>query len=217
MTAPTRIMLVDDHAMVRQALAASLRGAGVVVEAEAGDAGSAMEMALRLKPDIVLMDIDMPWMICFDAARTMLAALPQTRLVMLSAFSHDHYISQALSVRARGYVTKRAGVAEVLEAVRAVAAGGTYFSPEVEARLILGDDGVRLDGADATRASTLTARELEVLRYIARGLAKKEIARTMYLSVKTIENYTARLMDKLDIHDRVELTRYAIREGLAEA
>jgi DNA-binding NarL/FixJ family response regulator len=104
----------------------------------------------------------------------------------------------------------------VVKAVRTVAAGGVYFSPEVQARIVVDSNGARLAAAGTTRASTLTARELEVLRYIARGLSKKDIAGIMHLSVKTVDNHSTSLMTKLNIHDRVELARYAIREGLAE-
>jgi DNA-binding NarL/FixJ family response regulator len=114
-------------------------------------------------------------------------------------------------------VTKGEPPEVVLSAVRTVAGGGVYFSPQVQERLVVDSTGVHLAAEGATRASTLTSREMEVLRYIARGLSKKDIAAIMHLSVKTVDNHSTSLMSKLNIHDRVELARYAIREGLAEA
>lgn len=209
---PTRrILLVDDHELVRAALAGALRRQkGFEVVAQASSADEALLAAARCKPDILVMDIDMPGMICFDAVAKMRPALPGLRVIFLSAFFHDHYIEQALRVGAAGYVVKGGPLGVLFEALRTVANGGSYFAEEVRSRI---------DGADGrpTRASSLTPREIEVLRYLARGLSKKEIGRTMELSVKTVEHHCASVMRKLDIHDRVELARYAIREGLAEA
>jgi DNA-binding NarL/FixJ family response regulator len=212
----TKILMVDDHALVRQALCDRLaRESALEVVGTASTADEAIVIAAEARPDIVLMDIDMPGMICFDAAQRIASNLPEVRLAFLSAFFHDSYIEQALKVRARGYLTKVEPLDTLVAAIHEIARGGVYFSDEVKSRLVLERDGVKLAGAGQTRASTLTKRELEVLRYIARGLSKKEIASTMHLSVKTIENHCNNLMSKLDIHDRVELTRFAIREGLA--
>lgn len=105
----------------------------------------------------------------------------------------------------------------MIKAIRKVAAGLAYFSPQIQARIVVDSAGARLTHPQRSRVSTLTHRELEVLRYIARGMAKKEIARTMHISANTVSRHTTNLMTKLDIHDRVELARYAIREGLADA
>jgi DNA-binding NarL/FixJ family response regulator len=212
----TRILMVDDHALVRQALCDRLeKEATLEVVGTASTADEAIVIVAEARPDIVLMDIDMPGMICFDAAQRIAGIVPEVRLAFLSAFFHDSYIEQALKVRARGYLTKIEPLDTLVAAIHEIARGGVYFSDEVKSRLVLERDGVKLAGAGQTRASTLTKRELEVLRYIARGMSKKEIASTMHLSVKTIENHSNNLMSKLDIHDRVELTRFAIREGLA--
>ncbi len=214
---PISVVLADDHSLVRGTLANWLRGvAGVAVAAEVGDADAAVEECLRTKPDVLLMDIDMPGLQCFDAARTIKARCPGTRIIFLSAFFNDRYIEEALSVEASGYITKGEPPTVVADAVRSVAGGGVYFSPEVRDRLVVDATGIHLAHPPATRSSTLTTREVEVLRYIARGHSKKEIAATMHLSVKTVDNHCTSLMNKLDIHDRVELARFAIREGLAE-
>lgn len=181
------------------------------------DAAAAVAEAIRQRPDIILMDIDMPGVICFDAARTIQELCPKTRIIFLSAFFNDRYIDQALAVEAAGYLTKTEPPESVIAAIRAVAAGKSYFSPQVQSRIVVDSDGIRLAQPKQSRASTLSGRELEVLRYLARGMSKKQIAQTMYISAKTVNNHTAHVMDKLDIHDRVELSRFAIREGLAEA
>lgn len=213
-----RILLIDDHALLRATLANQLeKEPDLEVVGQAENAEEGMTLAAVLAPDIIVMDIDMPGLICFDAVRRIVARNPDTRIMFLSAFYHDHYINQALEVQARGYLTKHEEPPVLIKAVREIAAGGSYFSEEVRRRLIVDSGGVRLAKGGKTVADRLTRREVEVLRYVARGLSKKEIARTMSLSTKTIENHSSNLMSKLDIHDRVELARYAIREGLAEA
>ncbi|MFT4541707.1 MAG: DNA-binding NarL/FixJ family response regulator [Planctomycetota bacterium] len=214
----TRILLVDDHALLRSAVAAQLDNEpDLEIVGQAANAEEGMAMASALSPDIIVMDIDMPGLICFDAVRRIVARQPDSRIAFLSAFSHDHYIDQALEVQARGYLTKHEPPEVLVRAIREIAAGGAYFSEEVRRRLVVDSKGVHLSKGAKTVADKLTRREVEVLRYVARGLSKKEIARTMSLSTKTIENHSSNLMSKLDIHDRVELARYAIREGLAEA
>ena len=218
MKSPIRIVLVDDHALVRESLSQMLSGEpDFQIVRTANNAEDAIRAAFETKPDVLLMDIDMPGLICFDAADQILRMVDNVRIIFLSAFFHDHYIEQALRVKARGYVTKSEPPQKVIEAVRQVASGRVYFSPEVRSRIIAGDGEVKLAGSEQTRAATLSDREVEVLRYLARGLSKKEIATTMHVSVKTVEGHAQKVMDKLDIHDRVELARFAIREGLAEA
>jgi len=204
--------------MVRRLLGGRLEAEpDMTVAASVGNADEAIAEAIRLQPDIILMDIDMPGPSCFEAAGTIRRQLPDTRIIFLSAFFHDRYIEQAMAVQAWGYITKNEPEGSVLEAIRKVSAGVAYFSPEVKARIVVDSQGARLASRARSRVSTLTERETEVLRYLARGMAKKEIARTMHISVNTVNRHATSLMSKLDIHDRVELARYAIREGLAEA
>lgn len=212
------ILIVDDHALVRSTLAERLNAEPefrVVATAPAAD--EAIEQAMVHSPDVILMDIDMPGLLCFDAARTIASTNPNTRLVFLSAFIHDWYIEQSLNVNAAGYLTKREQPETVVRAIREVAGGGTFFSEEVRARIVVDATGARVTRKEQSRTSTLTSREIEVLRYVARGLSKKEVASTMHLSVKTVDRHCANLMTKLDIHDRVDLARFAIREGLLSA
>ncbi len=213
-----RILVVDDHALVRGALIEHLeREPAFRVVGSASDASEAISKAIESNPDVILMDIDMPGLICFDAAQRIIALQPDVRIIFLIAFFHDHYIDQALRAKASGYLTKSEPLETVARAVREVASGGTFFSGEIQARIMIDRHGVNLGGTCTTIASTLTDRETETLRYIARGMAKKEIALMMGISVKTVDRHAANLMAKLDIHDRVALSLYAIREGLAEA
>jgi DNA-binding NarL/FixJ family response regulator len=212
-----KVLLADDHTLLRRAVGRVLHETpSIAVVAEVGNADDAIAAALRYQPNVVVLDIDMPGIASFDAARTITARVPNARILFLSAFTHDRYIEAALAAGALGYLSKNEPPEKVVEAIRAVAVGQCYFSPEVQSRLVIDSDGVHL-GQSTSRASLLTNREMEVLRYIARGLSKKEIAKTMHLSVKTVENHSASIMSRLDIHDRVELTRFAIREGLIEA
>jgi DNA-binding NarL/FixJ family response regulator len=211
--------VVDDHAVVRESITERLnREVGFALIGSAGSADEAVEKVRASAPDIILMDIDMPGLNCFDAARTMMAIRPVAKVIFLSGHVHDSYIEQALAVKARGYLTKGESAASVATAIREVASGGAYFSEAVRARIVIGASGARLGKQKSrVRAATLTPREKEVLRYIAQGLEKKDMAEVMHLSTKTVDHHVTRLMRKLNIHNRVDLARYAIREGLADA
>jgi DNA-binding NarL/FixJ family response regulator len=211
------IVIVDDHKLVLDALQHRLKDeGGLRVVGTAEDGGGAIEQVDRHRPDIVVMDIDMPGLASFESARIISERSPGTQVIFLSAFCNDRYIEAALHVEAAGYVTKKESLQSVVDAIRAVRSGQCYFSPEVRARMVVGEKGVTLEEHARSRLSTLTPRELQILRYIARGLSRKEIAATIDLSLKTVECHCANLMSKLDIHDRVELTRFAIREELVE-
>jgi len=212
------VLLADDHTLVLRMLGDRLAGEpGIQVVGCVGCAADAVAEAERLRPDVVILDIDMPGVTSFEAARTIRAGLPDTRLIFLSTFFNDAYIDQALAVEATAYLTKSEPPETVIQAIRGVMAGQRHFSPEVEARIVVDRGGVRLAGRGRSRASTLSNRELEILRYVARGLSQKEIAGLTSRSSKTVHKHCNNIMAKLDIHDRVELTRFAIREGLAEA
>ncbi len=212
------LLLVDDHALVREMLSERLSAEpDMVVVGTAANADDAIGQAVRLRPDIVVMDVDMPGVLCFEAARVIQERCAGTRILFLSAFFHDRYVEQALAAKAAGYVIKADPPERIVAAIRSVAGGASYFSEEVQERIVVSSGGTHLAARRQSRAATLTPRELEILRYIARGLAQKEVARTMHVSVPTVRTHTANLMKKLGIHDRVELTRFAIREGLAEA
>ncbi len=219
MTTPISILLVDDHALFLESFGQRLEAEPEFkVVGSAQNAQEAVDMIGRCPADIVLMDISMPGLICFNAAKRIMKKCRSARIIFLSGYFNDHYIEQAIKVKARGYLTKSEPPQRVVAAIKQVAGGRVCFSPQVRDRIVAGGpSGPQLDRPEKTRVSTLTERELEVLRYITRGLSKKEMSETMHLSIKTIEGHTDRLMNKLDIHDRVELARFAIREGLAEA
>ncbi|MBB83577.1 MAG: DNA-binding response regulator [Deltaproteobacteria bacterium] len=210
------ILLVDDQEMMREALAQHLASqSGFEVVASVSNHQSAIEAAEEHQPDVALLDIEVPGLDCFVAAREIADKSPKTRIVFLSAFCRDAYIEQALEVGTAGYIVKGEEPGVLHRAIETVVGGGTYFSEEVENRLVLGNDGLKVSEPLSTRAASLTKREREILRYIAVGMSKKEIASLVDLSVRTVDAHVRNIMGKLDLHDRVELARFAIREGLA--
>lgn len=212
MTSPIRILLADDHPMLRESLGLALDAEpDFELVATVGEAGAALEAIRTLSPQIVLMDIEMPGLDPFGAAATLRREQPETSLIFLSGHSSDAYIQRSMEVGARGYVTKGEPPIVLYEAIREVARGGTYCSPAVRDRL-REEGGAR----PATRGSSLSQREKEVLRYVARGMTKKEMALKMDVSVKTVEGHTENMMRKLRIHNKVDLARYAYREGMAQ-
>ena len=212
------ILVVDDHALVRDALVRHLQSApDIEVVGNAADADAAVASAVKLRPALVLMDIDMPGVLCFAAARAIQMQSRRTRIAFLSAFFNDRYIEEALAVKAVGYITKAEPLDTVIDAVRLMGSGRSYFSPEVLDRIVMAEGCMRLAAQGKTRVSTLTGREVEILRYIARGMGQKEIAQAIHVTPETVHTHAKNLMKKLEIHDRVELTRFAIREGLSEA
>jgi DNA-binding NarL/FixJ family response regulator len=210
-------LVVDDHGLIRDSVSALLsREQDFTVVGVAGTADEAIGKVVELKPELVLMDIDMPGISCFDAIQTIRSRLPDTKCVLLTAYEHDEHLEQALEVKANGFVSKNEGSAALITAVRNVAAGRIHYSPEVMKRLVVQGDEIRLESPPKSRLSMLSPRERELLRVLARGLSLKEAASALGISYKTADKQKASIMAKLDIHDRVELARYAIREGLVE-
>jgi DNA-binding NarL/FixJ family response regulator len=216
MSRSIRILIVDDHTLLRESLAVRLRSEpDLDVVDTVADAQQAIRKAQSHRPDIVLMDINMPGVDCFDAAAQMSRVVPDVRIVFLSAYCNDHFVEQAVRVKAKGYLTKTQSPDRLIEALRCVANGESFFSSDVAERL----SGIRAaepaNGNHDTPAR-LTRREHEVLRYIALGRTRREMAETMHISTKTVAAHTSSLMAKLGLHDRVALARYAIRRGLVE-
>ncbi len=217
-TIAVSILLVDDHALLRDSIARLLNAEEEMsVIGMVGDAAAAVALCVHSRPHVVVMDIDMPGLSPFEAAKEIGRLCPETRILFLSSYAHDRYIEQALDAHATGYLTKGESALSVVQAIRTIAQGGSHFSSAVLDRLIVDHDGIRLAKPSPSRISTLTPREIETLRYIAAGHTKKEIAAIMHVSAKTVEKHSDHLMQKLNIHDRVELTRFAIREGFTEA
>lgn len=211
-------MLADDHTLLRVSLGSILgetEGFELIGSLPTGH--DAVAAARELRPDVLVIDIDMPGQDAFQSARAVLEVSPGTRVLFLTAFTSDHDVQNALRAGARGYVVKSEPPSTVVDAIRTVASGRLWFSPDLEARIEFRDDGPHLRGHDDGLFADLTPREFETLRYLARGMAKREIASIMGVSVKTIEKHTTNLMAKLDVHDRVQLARLAISEGLARA
>lgn len=217
-SARTRILLVDDESLVRESIAVVLQSDPTLeVVAKTGDGKEAVAVARATRPDIAILDVDMPGLTGFEVARRLEPESPDCRIVFLSSFVLDQYIEEAIEVRARGYISKNEMPASVVGALKKIASGETYFSPQVWSRLTFSDDGLAVKGRGVTPASRLTIREIEILRYIARSMSRKEIADIASISPKTVDMHLSNLMGKLGIHDRVELTRFAIREGFVTA
>jgi DNA-binding NarL/FixJ family response regulator len=211
----TRVLIVEDDALMRAGLRGILdREDDLDVVGEAEDGRDALEHARRTRPDVVLMDIRMPGVNGIAATREVLTALPDTRVMILTTFEQDDYIFGALRAGASGFVLKRTRPEELVAAVRTVAAGDSLLSPSVTSRVI-----ARMAQRPALGAEdgvpSLTARELEVLKLVARGLSNAEIAAELVIEESTVKTHTKRLVGKLGLRDRVQVVIYAYEHGLA--
>jgi DNA-binding NarL/FixJ family response regulator len=206
-----RILIVDDHAVVRSGLTLVIAAEdGLEVVGEAGSAREAIFEARALKPDVILLDVVMPDQSGLDVLPTLLHEQPQARVLVLSMQDDPQYVRRAFAEGASGYVLKEAADTEVVAAIREVAGGGRYVHPELGARLITAE-------AEEERRSAedpLSDREREVLRLLALGHTNQEIAKQLYISIRTAETHRAHIMQKLRLSTRAELVRYAIAHGL---
>jgi DNA-binding NarL/FixJ family response regulator len=213
---PIRVLLADDHALVRAGFRALLsKLPGIEVVAEAADGREALALVKAHLPDLVLMDISMAGLNGLDAAVRIAKEFPDVRVLMLSAHAHEDYVKQSLRAGAAGYLVKNAGIAELELAVQAVARGETYLSPAISKQVVA--DYIRRVGGEPSPLELLTPRQREILQLIAEGHSTKEIARVLHVSPKTVETHRAQLMERLDIHDIAGLVRYAIRAGVLNA
>jgi two-component system response regulator NreC len=214
-----RIVLADDHKIVRDGLRSMLADeSGMQVVAEAEDGRTAVRLAHDLSPDVVVMDVGMPELNGIDACRQISNQLPHVKVVALSMHSDRHFVQEMLKAGASGYLLKDCAFDELAKAIRSVVANGTYLCPAV-AGVVVHDYVRRLDVPDSPKSSraaseVLTAREREVLQLLAEGKSTKQVAATLFVSVKTVETHRHQVMEKLDLHSLAELTKYAIREGL---
>jgi len=209
---PLRVLLADDHDMVRQGFRALLEREGVEVVGEAENGREAVRLAEALEPDVAVLDLSMPGLNGLDAARTILHSRPKLGVVLLTMHTEEAHIVAALRAGVRGYVVKTQAANALTHAIRQVADGFTYLSPSVTQVVV----NAYLAGREAP-PNPLTPRECEVLQLVAEGRTTKEIATLLDLTVKTAESYRARIMEKLDIHDTAGLVRYAIRRGVIQA
>jgi two-component system response regulator NreC len=208
-----RVLVVDDHAVVRSGLRRVLDAEpDIETVGEAPNAERAVFEAIEHQPDIVLMDVVMPGKSGIEATPMVLQAVPSTRVLMLSMQDDPRYVREAFEAGANGYVMKEAADAEVVAAVRSVAGGERYLHPALGARLLAADAEERKRAED----DPLSEREREVLRLLALGHTNQEIAKQLYISVRTAETHRAHIMQKLHLASRADLVRYALEQGLLE-
>lgn len=212
----TRLLLVDDHAVVRSGLRMLLENErDVEIIGEASSAHEAIDAAIRLHPNVILMDIGLPDLSGIDATREIKKLIPEVSIVALTIHEDEEYFFKMLEAGATGYVPKRAAPDELLTAIRAAAAGQVYLYPSL-AKLLVRD---YLSGGRPSEEnpSELTEREQEVLTYLAEGANNDEIANALVISPKTVARHRENIMRKLNLHSRAELVRYAIRKGIIKA
>jgi len=212
-TSRLRILLADDHVVVRHGLKLLIDGQpDLLVIAEAGDGATAVERAVQLKPDVIVMDISMPGMNGLVATRKLRAVHPHAAIVTLTRHTDDAYLQELLRAGVSGYVLKQSAPAELLQAIRAAAAGRQYIDSALTARVTAAF--VRKQSRQKSApAAGISERESEVLRLIASGHSNKEVAARLSLSVKTVEAHKANAMRKLDLNGRIDIVNYAILQG----
>ncbi|MEU8918966.1 MULTISPECIES: response regulator [Streptomyces] len=216
-----KVMVVDDHPMWRDAVARDLAEAGCEVVATAGDGLQAVRRAQAASPDVLVLDLNLPGLPGVQVCKELVGANPGLRVLVLSASGEHADVLEAVKSGATGYLLKSASTAELLDAVRRTAAGDAVFTPGL-AGLVLGEyRRLATEPAPATAdepgAPQLTDRETEVLRLVAKGLSYKQIAERLVISHRTVQNHVQNTLGKLQLHNRVELVRYAIERGLDEA
>jgi len=213
-----KVLLADDHTLVRQGLHTLLAvEPDITVIAEADTGRKAVQLAKSHQPDVVIMDIAMPLLNGLEATRQIVREVPKSRILLLSSYNDEEYVHQLTEAGAAGYLLKQTAANELITAIREVHRGNAYFSPAISRRLL---DQCRLvfqnGSAIRNRNDTLTSRESEVLQLIAEGLANKQIAAELCISIKTVEKHRQQVMNKLEIHDVASLTRFALANGIVE-
>ncbi|MER5930424.1 response regulator transcription factor [Streptomyces sp. NPDC002054] len=216
-----RVMVVDDHPMWRDAVARDLGAAGFDVVATAGDGPQAVRRALAVGPDVLVLDLNLPGMPGVQVCKELVGANPALRVLVLSASGEHADVLEAVKSGATGYLLKSAAAEELIDAVRRTAVGDPVFTPGL-AGLVLGEyRRLAADpapaAADEPKVPQLTDRETEVLRLVAKGLSYKQIAERLVISHRTVQNHVQNTLGKLQLHNRVELVRYAIERGLDDA
>ena len=207
-----RVMVVDDHPMWRDAVARDLADAGHQVVATVGEGRQALRVVAAVRPDVVVLDLQLPDLSGVEVARALATVEPRPRVLVLSASGEHDDVLEAVKAGAGGYLIKSASRAEFLDAVRRTADGHAVFTPGL-AGLVLGEYH-RI--APTAKAPSLTPRETEILRLVAKGLSYRQIAERLVLSLRTVQNHVQNTLAKLQLHNRTQLTRYAIDQGLDE-
>lgn len=211
-----RIVLADDHALIRSGIATLLKGSlEIEVVGEASDGEEAIERVKELSPDVIVIDLSMPKLSGIEATRIITKRFPGTRVIVLTMHENEEYVYQILRSGAGGYVLKSAGKEEISAAIRAVAGGEKFFSPRVSQ--IMAEGYVRRGEGEAQQPGNevpLTKREREIIVLVSQGLTNQQIATQLYISPRTVDTHRTNIMQKLDIHDLANLVRYAIDHGL---
>lgn len=212
------VLLADDHTVVRQGLQALLAAEpDIQIVGEADNGRQAVQMAKKLCPDVVVMDIAMPSLNGLEATRQITKDCPNARVLILSSYSDDEYVQQLTEAGAAGYLVKQTAANDLLKAIREAKKGNAFFSPSISKRLLDQCREAFVRGEPVKkRGDRLTSREAEVLQLIAEGHANKQIASELCISIKTVEKHRQQAMNKLGIHDVAGLTRYAIAKGIIE-
>ena len=212
-----RVLLVDDHTILRQGLKMLLHAQpDMEVVGEASDGHQAIAEAQRLQPDVILMDITMPEMNGIEATRHVRRQHPDIRVLVLTMHENEEYLFQVLRAGAAGYILKEAADTELITAIRTVQSGRFYLSPSAQTMMV-GDYLQRVrTGEEKDSYSGLTEREREILKLVAEGLTNNQIAERLFISPKTVDTHRTHIMDKLNLHSRAELVKYAMRRGLLE-
>lgn len=212
-----RLLLVDDHPIIRSGLRMLFQAEpSLVIVGEADSGAAAIALVEKLHPDVVIMDVAMPGMSGIEATRRIKAANPETAVLALTMHEDEQYFFEMLNAGASGYIPKRAAPDDLVSAIKVVAEGNVFLYASL-ARFLMRDMADRTELEPAAGDEILTAREKEVLTLIADGHTNREIADTLVISVKTVERHRENIMAKLDIHNRVELVRYAIKKGMIDA
>lgn len=216
MMSQARVLLVEDHIVVRQGIKALLSDEpDLEVVGEADNGREALQAVMELQPDLVLMDISMPGLNGIEATRQIRQRHPEVKVIVLSMHANEEYVFQVLRAGASGYVLKQSDSSEVLTAIRAALAGGSFLSPPISRAVV--DDYVRRAEArgEGRDLDLLTSREREVLQLLAEGMSNRKIAEQLNISVKTVETHRSNMMNKLDVDSKTELIKYALRKGWA--
>jgi DNA-binding NarL/FixJ family response regulator len=209
---PIRITLTDDHPLVLAGMKALLQDVeDIEIVGEATDGQTALDVIRQTTPDIAILDISLPGISGLEVARTVATQLPQVRLLALTVHEDHAYVQPMLQAGARGYLLKRSAADELERAVRAIAGGGLYLDPAIAEKAIPSPTGAHPSAEPTT--SELTPRESEVLRFIAQGFSNKEIAGQLNISIKTVETYKARAVEKLGLFTRADIVRYGVALG----
>ncbi len=212
------VLLAEDHTVVREGLLKLLETeSDIKVIGEACTGREAVDMTRKLRPDVIIMDIAMPYLNGMEATRQIRRFMPDAKVIILSAHSDDAYVEKMIEFGAAGYLIKQTSAQLLSEAIREVQKGNKYFSPTISGRISKRRlKSLDLKGVPNAKNINLTLREMEVLQQIAEGAANKQIADELGISIKTVEKHRDHLMQKLDIHDTAGLTRYAIATGIIE-